>query len=62
MYVPSLLNLAPTHQPILPFQAVTEHWVELPVLHSDFPLAIFLKYGKVYVSMLLFQFIPPHLL
>ena len=52
-YVPSLLNLIP------PLQVVIEHQVELPVLHSNFPLTIFFTSGNVYVSILLSQFIPP---
>ena len=37
--------------------AVTEHRVELPVLHSNFPLAIYFTYGNIYVSMPPSQFI-----
>ena len=36
-----------------------EHQVELPVLHSNFPLAIYFTYGNISVSMLLFQSITP---
>ena len=50
-YVPSLLNLTPT-----PY---IEHQIEHPVLHSNFPLAIYFTYGNVYVSVLLSQFILP---
>ena len=32
---------------------------ELPVSYSKFPLAIYFTYSNVYVSMLLFQFVPP---
>ena len=33
--------------------------VELPVLYSSFPLAIYFTYGNANVSALLFQFVPP---
>ena len=33
--------------------------IELPASYSKFPLAIYFTYGDVYVSVLLFQFIPP---
>ena len=33
--------------------------VELPVLHSNFPLAVYFTYGNAYVSMLLSPFVPP---
>ena len=45
--------------PIPPLYVVTEHWVELPVLYSNFPLAICFTYGSLYVSALLSQFVPP---
>ena len=45
--------------PIPPLYVVTEHWVELPVLYSSFPLAICFTYGSLYVSVLLSQFVPP---
>ena len=32
---------------------------ELPASYSKFPLAIYFAYGDVYVSVLLFQFVPP---
>ena len=57
-YVPSLLNLPPSPQ-IPPLQVTTEHWAELPVLHSNFPLAVHVTHGSVYMSMLLSQFVPP---
>ena len=38
--------------------SVTEYRVELPVLHSSFPLAAYIR-GNVSVSVLLSQFIPP---
>ena len=33
-------------------------WVELPISHSQFSLAICFTYGSVYVSMLLSRFVP----
>ena len=44
---------------IPPLYVGTEHWIELLVSHSKFPLAIYFTYGNVYVSMLLSQFVPP---
>ena len=52
----------PSHllsHPIPPLWIVTEHWVELPVSYSKFPLAIYFTYANVYVSMLYSQFVPP---
>ena len=46
----------PSYLPPLP---TTEHWVEIPVSYSKFPLALYFTYVSVYVSMLLLQFIPP---
>ena len=40
---------APTPRP-RPFKVITEHWAELPVLHSSFLLAISFTHGSVYVS------------
>ena len=37
----------------------TEHWVELPLTHSKFPLAIYFTHGDVYVSILFPPFVPP---
>ena len=34
-------------------------WVELPVSHSKFPLAIYFRYGNVRAPMIFSQFIPP---
>ena len=58
-YIPSLLSLPPT--PIPSLQVPTEHWTELPVLYSHFPLAICFIHDSVYMSKLLSQFIPPSL-
>ena len=35
-----------------------EHWIELTVLYSNFPLAIYFTYGNMYVSTLLSQVVP----
>ena len=59
LYTTSLLNLPPTSYPIPPLQVVTEQCIELPVSHSNFPLAIYFTYGDVYVSMLFSQVVPP---
>ena len=48
--------LHPHH--ILPLSVVTEHQVELTALYSHFQLAIFFTYASMYVSTLLFQFVP----
>ena len=37
------------------------HWAELPVLWSNFPLAIYSTYGNVYIPMLRSQFVQPSL-
>ena len=54
--------LPPEQHPHLPphstFKVVIEHWVELPVSNSKFPLAIYFTQGNVRVSMLFSQFIP----
>ena len=55
-YVPSLLNPPPISHPS---KVVTEHWVELPVSHKKSPLAIYLKYSFVHVSILFNQFVLP---
>ena len=57
-YVPSLVNLPPTSHPIPPLHLVTELQVELLVLHSNFPVAIYFTYSNVYVSVLLSQIVP----
>ena len=43
----------PAPHPAAPPQVVTEHQVELPVLHSTFPLAVCFTYGNVHGSVLL---------
>ena len=55
---PSWSSLPPTPH-ISPFYVITEHWVELLVLHSSFPLAIYCTHDNVYMSMLFSQFLPP---
>ena len=58
-YVPSLLNLPPHSHTIPPLWVATESWVELSVLHRNFPLAFYFAYGNVYFLILLSQFVPP---
>ena len=38
---------------------ITEHWAELYVLYSSILLAMYFTHGRVYMSMLPSQFIPP---
>ena len=40
-HVPSLLSTLPIFHPIPPVWFVTEHFVELPVSHGKFPLALY---------------------
>ena len=58
-YINSLPDEPLFHSPIPLLQVIAEHQAELPVLHSSFPLAIYFMYGKVCVSILLSQFVPP---
>ena len=37
-------------------QAITEYWIEFPVLYSKFLLIIYFIYSSMYIS----QFIPPY--
>ena len=52
-YVPSLLTSHPSR--------FSQYCIEIPVLYSNFPLAICFTYGNVYVLLLRFQFVPPSL-
>ena len=58
-HISSLLHLPPT-LPIPPLQVDTKHRADLPVLCSCFPLAIYVTFGSVYMSMPLSHFIPPY--
>ena len=58
-HIPSFLHL-PATLPIPPLQVVTKHRADLPVLCSCFPLAIYLTFGSVYMSMPLSHFIPAY--
>ena len=51
-YIHSLLDS-------FPIQAITEYWVEFPVLYSRSLLVIYFIYSSVYVSIRISQFIPP---
>ena len=55
---PLSLGLPPT-VPISPLYVITEHWAELPVLYSSFPLASYFTHGSVFMSLSFSQFIPP---
>ena len=57
IYIPSLLNRSPTPSPLQPsgLSQSLESWaqlsqVELPVLYSNFPLAIYFTHSNVYVD------------
>ena len=52
IHVPALLGLPPTPHPIPPLWAVTERQVELPELHSSFPLAVYFTYARVHAKLL----------
>ena len=52
IHVPALLNLPPTSHPIPPLWVVTKPQVELPVLHSNFPLAIYFTYARMHAKSL----------
>ena len=58
-HISSLLRLSPT-LPIPPFQVVTKHRADLPVLCGCFPLAIDFTFGSVYMSMPLSHFVPAY--
>ena len=50
-YIPSCLSLLPHSHPTTPPLCVnTEHWAELLVLQSSFPLAIYFTYGTMYMG------------
>ena len=46
-----------SHTPSSHPQVITEHWPELPVLYGSFPLAAYFIHGRIYMSILLSQFI-----
>ena len=58
-HISSLLHLPPT-LPIPPLQVFTKHRIDLPVLCSCFPLAIYFTFGSVYMSMPLSHFVPAY--
>ena len=47
------LPLEPPSHSLTPIPPIwlTEHWIELPVLYSNFPLAIYFTYGNVYKKL-----------
>ena len=55
-HISSLLCIAPT-LPIPPFQVVTKHQADLPVLCGCFPLAIYFIFGSIYKYMPLSHFV-----
>ena len=57
-HLASLLTLPPT-SPIPPLEVITEYRAELAVLYSSFPLASCFTHGRVYMSVLLFEFALP---
>ena len=57
-YIPSLLRLSPTPTNPSALQGIRKCQAGLPVLYSHFQLALCFTHGSVYISVLLFQFIP----
>ena len=55
----SLLRLPPI-LPIPPLQVVSKRWVDFPMLCGCFPLAIYITFGSVYMSMALSHFVPTY--
>ena len=58
-HISSLLCFPPT-LPIPPLQLDKKHLVDLHVLCSCFPLAIYFTFGSVYMSMPLSRFVPAY--
>ena len=52
-HISALLRLPPTLPIPPPFQVVTKHRADLPMLCGCFPLAIYFTFGSVYMSMTL---------
>ena len=50
-HIPSLLILPPTSPSHSTPKVIKEHWAELPVLNSSFPLASYFTHDSVYMSM-----------
>ena len=50
------------HASLTPLQVITEHWAELPLLDSSFPLALCFTHGSVSMPVFLSQLAPssPH--
>ena len=59
-YVPSILNLPPISHPITPPSRLSQSTgLGFPASYIELPLVILCTYGKVCISMLFFQSIPP---
>ena len=56
--IPSPLSFLPTPPPVSP---LLEYRAELPLLYSRFPLPIYFRHGRVYMSVPICQFIAPSL-
>ena len=54
----SLPHEPPSPHPNPTLEVIAEHQAELPVLYSNFILAIYFTYGSMYMSMLHSQFVP----
>ena len=50
-HIPSLLSLPPTSPSHSTPKVIKEHWAELPVLNSSFPLASYFTHDSVYMWM-----------
>ena len=57
VYVSPLPIELPSDSP-MPFQVITERGAEFSGLHSRFPLAIYVTYGSVHMSVPRSQFVP----
>ena len=57
-YIPSLLDLPPTHSLIPPLQVIPEPRAELPVLYGSFPLDTHFTHSGVYASVLIHPTLP----
>ena len=44
-------QMPPIPPTVSALQVIREHWAELPVLHSSFPLASYFTHDTVYISL-----------